>query len=104
MYLNIFGQWRWMKILSISGGIITVLWYSGLSIYFLTLAIPHGPPTRSPAGGHLQSMVAVPGAAVGLGIDLVILIVPLAAVSNLQMARNKRLKIIIVFSTGILLV
>ena len=47
-------------------------------------------------------MLAVPLAAVGLGIDIALLVMPIAAVVGLQLSTRRKIGVIFIFMFGIL--
>ena len=120
MFLGIFGQWRWMKICSWIGGVFSALFYTAIVIPLIVLSTPGRHETW---GAHMASTtvktetrfgLAIPAtvktetrfglaiSAVGLPIDLFILILPLIAVSKLQMPGWRKIAIMVVFMTAIL--
>lgn len=106
MYLNIFGLWRWMKVCSWVGGVLTVGFYGAMIIYIVAYDTPK--PHRSFAqhiGAHgfkMAHKVSVPQACINLVLDLYIMVLPLIAVTRLHMSKQNKLSIIFVCMTALL--
>ena len=101
MYLDIFRPMRWMRISSILGAIITTAFYVGIFIANFILTTPLHGETWAEALFKTRSLVlAVPQAVVGLALDLYILILPIIAISKLQLTPAKRLGVNIILMGG----
>ncbi|KAI9719516.1 MAG: hypothetical protein M1828_006223 [Chrysothrix sp. TS-e1954] len=104
MYLDIFRPFWWMRIVSYLG----LLWVFGLyfSVLIAQLYASSPDPGQSFSAAvtndryKINTRTAVPLASVGLAIDIVILLLPLAGVSQLQMSTRRRLGVGAVFLTG----
>ena len=108
MYLNIFRPLRWMRICAYIGAVLTSSFYLGMFLAQLILRTPrHGETwfSHTQATNVTQSSLAlsVPQSVVGLVIDLYILVLPVFAVSQLQLPRRRKIGISLVFMTGSLL-
>ena len=53
-------------------------------------------------GERLDLALSVPQSIVGLVIDLAILILPIVAVTQLQLPRRRKIGVILIFMTGLL--
>ena len=103
MYLDVFHPMRWMRILSILGAITTVVFYGGIFIAKIVLTTPIGGETWAEVSLKNRTLVlAVPQAAVGLAINLYILILPMIAFSKLQLTPRRRLGINLIYMGGFL--
>ena len=106
MYRQIFGPMRWMRICSLVGIIFTTLFYTSMTVCLFIFATPRKGETwishGNTRGEHLDLKFSVPQSAVGLALDIYILILPIIAVSKLQMAIRRKIAIIAVFATGLL--
>ena len=106
MYLDIFGQWRWLKICAIVGGCLTAAFYAAMTACLFAFATPGRHETwashQFSRGTHLDLAFAVPQSCVGLVVDLYILILPIIGVSKLQMATGRKIAVMVVFMSAIL--
>ena len=106
MYRQIFRPMRWMRISALAGIFVTTVFYVSMTVCLLVFATPYKGETwlshSNTSRERLNLKFSVPQSAVGLAIDLYILILPIAAVNKLQMAARRKLAIIIVFGTGLL--
>ena len=92
-----------MRILSILGAVVTVVFYGALFITKAILITPHHGETWAEALLKSRSLVlAVPQASVGLAINLYIMALPIIAISKLQLTAQKRLGINLIFMGGFL--
>ncbi|TGO36243.1 hypothetical protein BHYA_0131g00210 [Botrytis hyacinthi] len=106
LYLDLFRPFKWLRICVYIGISITVLFYSTTGILMIIWSSPHAGETWQT---HLFTMeqqyaqiYASPWSAVGLGIDLFLLGLPLKAVGELCLPWKKKVVVGIVFLTGIL--
>ncbi|TGO44122.1 hypothetical protein BCON_0599g00030 [Botryotinia convoluta] len=106
LYLDLFRPFKWLRICVYIGICITVLFYSTIGIMMIVWSSPHAGETWQT---HLFTMeqqyaqiYASPWSAVGLGIDLFLLGLPLKAVGELCLPWRRKLVVGIVFLTGIL--
>ena len=106
MYLDIFGPWRWLKICAYVGAIFTTLCYGAFTLLNLICATPrHGETLLSHEESNIERLIIVTGvplAVFGLLVDLYIFVLPIIAVSRLQLPTRRRVGIILVFMTGLL--
>lgn len=103
MYLDVFRPMRWMRIHSSIGAIITTGFYIGIIIFNLVVTTPsHGESWAEVSTKQNSLVLAVPQAAVGLAIDLYILILPMIAISKLQLNPRRKLGVNLIFMSGAL--
>jgi hypothetical protein len=89
---------------------VGLLFNSVTYLLFTTLVFIFTTPSKGESWfGHLRSdnlkktlAMSVPQSAVGLGIDLCILIIPMIAVSELTMSLKKKIGVILIFVSGAL--
>lgn len=95
-----------MRISALVGIILTTLFYTSMFVCIVTVATPHKGETwlshESDPIYRFDIKFSVPQSAVGLAIDIYILVLPIAAVSKLQMAVRRKFAIVTVFATGLL--
>ena len=107
MYLYNFGPLRWLRICAIVGIVITTAFYTSVTVAMLAFIVPrHGESwSESSMSKHQQQSAKLPAlvSSFGVVIDLVILILPIIAVSQLQLPAQRRRGLILVFMTGSLL-
>ncbi|KAG9235488.1 hypothetical protein BJ875DRAFT_483215 [Amylocarpus encephaloides] len=98
MYFEFFRPFRWMRICVWVGIAITTTFYVISAIGFVYLCIPkHGNTWQTQALTHdsdLEQQYYVPHRAVGVVIDLYLLVLPMKAVMDLQLPRKKKLRVI----------
>ncbi len=84
MYSDIFGPMRWIRISALSGAVFTTLFYTSMAVSIFILATPHKDETwlSHESTKHAVLRFSVPQSAVGLAIDVFILILPIATVSK----------------------
>lgn len=108
LYLQIFRPFKRLRYAIWAGLIFTTMAYAAFTITWLALATPRAGETwqthfTSPA--QLQAAVlAYPVPAVGLAIDLYILVLPLIGVYKLQLSLRRKFGVFLVFATAIVLV
>ena len=94
---------RWMRIGALLGAIITTLFYVSTTVCWFVYATPRNGATWVSASREKFIInFSVPQSAVGLVIDLYILILPIVAVSKLQMGTRRKVGVILIFTTGLL--
>ena len=97
---------RWMRICANLGALFTTLFYVSLTVCALYFATPRSTESWAQHSGsphaQLNAQLGVPQSCVNLAIDIYILILPVVAVSKLQMALRHKFGIILMFMTGIL--
>ncbi|TGO45182.1 hypothetical protein BOTNAR_0691g00030 [Botryotinia narcissicola] len=105
-YIEIFTSMRWVRICCYIGAAITSLWYFPVAIATLVWTTPpHGENfvySLVSDGIFTTQKLTIPIAAVGLAIDVFLFVIPLLAVSKLQMATKKKLGVGLIFATGAL--
>ena len=104
-YLNIFGPMRWLRISAYTGAFFSAIYHVTISIVILT------PTTPAPGRTWFSAMTTVeyqhflgllvPSHTIGFALDLCILVLPLIAVSKLQMPVRKKIGVSLIFMTGI---
>ncbi|KAL9048546.1 MAG: hypothetical protein Q9206_005973 [Seirophora lacunosa] len=105
VYLQVFKPFRWLRIGVYIGATLTIMFYFGVMIYLLVSITPRKGQTfmdvaLSPAQ-FASLRTSVPIAGVGLGTDLYLLILPIAAVMQLQLPTRRKIGIILIFLTGL---
>ena len=100
MYLDIFKPMRWMRILSSLGAIITAGFYTGILIANLVISVPRHESWAQVAIKEGSLVLAIPQAVGGLIIDLYILVLPMIAISKLQLSPRRRLGVNLIFMSG----
>ena len=97
---------RWIRISALLGAIFTTLFYLGMTVCLFIFATPRRGESwlshNFTRGEDLNIHYSVPQSGVGLVIDIYILILPIVAVSELQMATRRKVGIILIFATGCL--
>ena len=108
LYHYIFRQNTWIKIGVYIGAFITTICYVGMGTARLVLVTPsHGTPWMESALRYetdKSAVLSLPLAAIGLGIDLYILILPIGGVLQLNISTHRKIKVCLVFTTGLLFV
>ncbi|MCJ1470231.1 hypothetical protein MMC07_008876 [Pseudocyphellaria aurata] len=106
LYLQIFKPMRWLRISAYIGTLVTTAFYIGQTIAQFIFVTPRPGETwfdHAQSQVELKSLVvAVPVSAIGLCIDLYILVLPVIAVNQLQLATQRKFGVILIFMTGIL--
>ena len=106
MYLGIFGQWRWMRIAATLGGIVTAVFYTSMTASIFALVTPPRHESwaahQSSRGESFNVKLAQAQSAVGILIDLFVLVLPVIGVSKLQMPLRRKIGVAIVFMSAIL--
>lgn len=108
MYRQVFGPMRWMRICAALGAIFTTLFYTIVFVYIIIFTTSHKKETRlyheSTPLQRLNGKFSIPQSGVNLALNLYILVLPIVAVTKLQMAPRRKVGIILIFMTGLLLV
>ena len=105
MYLSIFGQWRWMRISTTVGAVMTGAFYTAMTAYIFALETPGRHETwvaHQLRRGASYAKFGLVQSAVGLLIDLFILLLPVIAVSKLHMPFRRKLGVAVIFMSAIL--
>ncbi|KAL8752132.1 MAG: hypothetical protein Q9184_005832, partial [Pyrenodesmia sp. 2 TL-2023] len=106
-YLNIFGTLRWLRISAYIGGTFTALYHLVITVLVFGLITPARGRTwfsaiTSTKYQHFLGIL-LPGHCVRLAIDMYILVLPLIAVSQIQMPTKKKISVSLIFLTGLIL-
>lgn len=106
MYLGIFEALRWMKICVYIGATFCSAFYLAGTILLFYLSTPFGSETfKTVYFSDRQDMflsVGIPMAAISLGIDIYLFILPLFAVSNLHIPTKKKILVMVGFAVGLM--
>jgi len=106
LYSEIFHPFRWMRICVYIGIAFTTAFYVATSIVQIVLTAPRkGETWLSHAFSdeeYASQKNAIPFASVGLVIDVYLLILPIKAIMDLQLAWKRKLAVGLVFLTGLL--
>jgi len=106
MYLDIFGQWRWMRICALVGAYLTAAFYGALSVYMFAVITPSRHETWAShqyrKGLRFNLPISLARSCVGLAFDLYILVLPIVGVSKLQMPTRRKIGVIVIFMSAIL--
>ena len=88
------------------GATLTCAFYGAASIAQLVFSVPRpGQTWLEPAlSGEFNKadVLSVPLSAVGLGIDIALLVMPIAAVMRLQLPTKRKIGVLFIFMFGIL--
>lgn len=105
MYLQLFRPMVWLRVCVYVGALVTTLFYVAATIVQLYFSTPRLGQTflafsQSPT--ELRSLVlSVPISAIGLAIDIYLLILPITAVMQLQLPTRRKIGVIMIFLTGL---
>lgn len=105
LYLQNFQPKRWLRISAFVGAVFTLWFYLAMTIaLFISSSPRHGETWLSHMAqpDQLSLDVAVPQAVVGLAIDIYILVLPIIAVSQLNLPKRQKIGVILIFMTGLL--
>ncbi|KAK6600347.1 hypothetical protein H4I96_07673 [Botrytis cinerea] len=106
MYLEIFEALRWMKICVYIGATFCSAFYLAGTVLLFYLSTPFGSETLATmVFSHRQIMflrVGVPMAAISLGIDIYLFILPLIAVKSLRIPTKKKILVMVGFTVGLI--
>ena len=105
VYLQIFQPFKWLRICVYFGVTVTTLFYVATEIFWIVATTPRkGQTFASVAASPTELRVldlSVPTAAVGLGIDVYLLVLPVTAVMQLHLPTRHKIGVILIFLTGI---
>ncbi|CAF9932188.1 MAG: hypothetical protein HETSPECPRED_008291 [Heterodermia speciosa] len=105
-YLDIFWPLNWCRWAIYTGASLSSAFYLSMTIVQFYYMTPRpGETIARHFAGPLAAKVtklSIPTSSVGLAIDIVLLIIPLRAVSQLQMAKNKKIRLYLTFLVGIM--
>ena len=106
LYFQVFRPLRWLRISAYLGAVLTCAFYGAATIAQIVFEVPkHGETWLEYAlsgKSNKGTTLSIPLAAVGLGIDIVLLVMPIAAVVGLQLPKKRKMGIIFIFMFGIL--
>ena len=104
MYLSIFGPLRWMRISAWLGLLVNTGFYLAVLVANMILSTPRpGQSWQQAAVSELETLaLSIPQAVGGLIIDIFILVLPIIAVSKLQLPPQRKLGVILIFMSGAL--
>ena len=105
VYLQIFWPFKWVRICVYLGATVTTVFYTTVEIFWLYYMTPRKGETFisvavSPAEFKVL-VLSVPVAAVGLGIDVYLLVLPITAVMQLQLPTRRKIEVVLIFLTGL---
>ncbi|KAA8566346.1 hypothetical protein EYC84_008929 [Monilinia fructicola] len=106
LYLQVFSQLQWLRICAWFGLATTALTYTVLTIIVFVFSTPrHGESwlthQTSEAEKHITQL-SVPQSAIGLILDLYILVLPMAGVSSLRMSPRRKFGVMSMFFSGVM--
>ena len=105
MYLQIFWPFKWLRICIYLGATVTAVFYLAVEGFWLYNMTPRkGQSFESvvlSSAEYKVLVLSVPVAAVGLGIDLYLLVLPITGVMHLQLPTRRKIGVILIFMTGI---
>lgn len=105
LYFQVFRPLRWLRISVYIGATLTCAFYGATSITQIIFSTPKRGQTwlehDFSREAYKTNILSVPLAAVGLGIDLVLLVIPIAAVVGLQLPTKRKIGVIFIFMIGI---
>lgn len=108
LYLQIFYHNVKLRVCIYAGAFLTTIFYMAVGITQFVLGTPPREVTWQDyvflPGPRRLNTLSIPLAAVGLGIDLYILILPIGGVLQLQMPTRRKIGICLIFVIGILFV
>lgn len=104
LYLQLFRPMKWLRVCIYSGVLLSTVFYWSLSITLFVFGPPRG---QTWAESYVSSPFITNGlniavAAGGLLIDVWLFILPLTAISNLQLQSSRKFGLAIMLSTGLI--
>ena len=103
-YLQIFWPLTWCRwSIRITASLSSAFYLAMTIVQFYFMTPRHGETMAQHFEGKMATKVtrlSIPTSSVGLGIDVVLLIVPLRAVFQLQLAKAKRIRLCLTFMVG----
>ncbi|KAJ4993292.1 hypothetical protein SVAN01_01267 [Stagonosporopsis vannaccii] len=96
LYLHLFSRIRWVRISCWIGVCYVVLSMGSVAIYAFVIANPH----ENVSWSSKATQLGVPVGVLSLIADLVIFVIPFAAIIPLQINRAKRVGALLIFLTG----
>lgn len=106
LYFQVFRPLKWLRVSVYVGATLTCAFYGAASITQIVFSTPKPGQTWLEHDFSLQgtkaNMLSVPLAAVGLGIDVALLVIPIIAVVGLHLPTKRKIGILFIFMFGIL--
>ncbi|KAF6238584.1 hypothetical protein HO173_003089 [Letharia columbiana] len=106
LYFQVFRPLRWLRVSVYIGATLTCAFYGAASIAQLVFSVPRPGQTwlEHALSGEFNKadVLSVPLSAVGLGIDIALLVMPIAAVMRLQLPTKRKIGVLFIFMFGIL--
>ena len=106
LYFEVFRPLRWLRITVYIGATLTCAFYGAATIMQMILDIPrHGETWAERSLSQKKpnsTTLSIPLAAVGLGFDIILLVIPIAAVLGLHLPTRRKLGVIFIFMFGTL--
>ena len=105
LYLNLFKPLWWLRISIYAGIFVITAVYMAFAITILVFITPKYGQTwveafQTPGQSKLISL-SVPLASINLAIDCYIFVLPILAVSRLQLSTRRKVGVLLVFATGL---
>lgn len=104
-YFQVFRPLRWLRVLVYIGATLTCAFYGAATIAQIVFEAPSPGETWLEVALSKRStkpnILSIPLAAVGLGIDIVLLILPLVAVASLHLQIRRKIGVMFIFMFGI---
>lgn len=105
-YFQVFGPLRWLRVSVYIGATLTCAFYGAATITQIVFEAPSPGETWLEVALSKRStkptILSIPLAAVGLGIDIALLILPLVAVASLHLPTRRKIGVMFIFMFGIL--
>jgi hypothetical protein len=106
LYLELFSAVTWLLIATWVGLVFTFLVYSVFTIMVFVWATPKRGQSwlahQTSPDMHKELSLSVPQSAVGLVIDLYILIIPIIGIYGLRMSTKRKIGVMLIFFSGAL--
>ena len=108
LYIQLFRPMKWLRYCSYAGATVNVLFYASVLIATFAFTVPGPGQTlqqvvQSPREARARTL-PIPVASMSLVLDVYILILPVAGVSQLQLPIRRKVGVIAVFFTGVMCV
>lgn len=104
-YFQVFRPLRWLRVSVYIGATLTCAFYGAATITQIVFEAPSPGQTWLEVALSKRStkpnILAIPLAAVGLGIDIVLLILPIVAVASLHLPTKRKIGVMFIFTFGI---
>lgn len=105
MYLQLFRPFKFLRICVYIGATITILFYGAAEICWMVFLTPRKGQSFASLANTPRLLKAgdlsIPVAAVGLGIDLYLLVLPISVVVQLNLPTRRKIRVILIFLTGL---